>query len=40
MGTLLSLNDAYANELANSYAINADFRRNAKVALFLRLVEG
>jgi hypothetical protein len=42
MGTLLSFNGAYtnANALANSYDINADFRRNAKVALFLELVEG
>jgi hypothetical protein len=40
MGTLLSLNGAYANAYTNSYDINANFRRNAKVALFLGLVEG
>ncbi|GGB54172.1 hypothetical protein GCM10011607_13380 [Shewanella inventionis] len=47
MGTLLSLNGAYANAYTisvNAYTyscdINADFRRNAKVALFFELVEG
>ncbi|GGP48613.1 hypothetical protein GCM10009409_14140 [Shewanella saliphila] len=28
------------NAYTDSYDINADFRRNAKVALFLELVEG
>ncbi len=47
MGTLSSFNGAYANAYTicvnaytDSYDINADFRRNAKVALFLELVEG